>query len=166
MASVHKPSNLFPPGYQFAVPVLVLFPLGLPSDLGPYGLTFHDLRHAFASLLLAFGFMIPYVSQQLGHSSAKITLDTYGHILEEGHRLDREATLQRFGNAFHGATRVLLRQEVPGAETAKTLINLEPAIGLEPMTCALRVRRTASHSRYLSLPSQKPHHSWDLHKQQ
>jgi len=37
MASVHKPSNLFPPGYQFAVPVLVLFPLGLPSDLGPYG---------------------------------------------------------------------------------------------------------------------------------
>jgi len=120
MASVHKPSNLFPPGYQFAVPVLVLFPLGLPSDLGPYGLTFHDLRHAFASLLLAFGFMIPYVSQQLGHSSAKITLDTYGHILEEGHRLDREATLQRFENAFHGATRVLLRQEVPGAETAKT----------------------------------------------
>ncbi len=37
MASVHKPSNLFPPGYQFAVPVLVLLPLGLPSDLGPYG---------------------------------------------------------------------------------------------------------------------------------
>ncbi len=38
----------------------------------------------FASLLLAFGYMIPYVSQQLGHSSAKITLETYGHILEEG----------------------------------------------------------------------------------
>jgi integrase len=47
-------------------------------------LTFHDLRHAFASLLLAFGYMIPYVSQQLGHSSAKIVLETYGHILEEG----------------------------------------------------------------------------------
>ena len=47
------------------------------------------------------------------------------------------------------------------------LINLEPAIGLEPMTCALRVRRTASRrSRHLSLLSQKPHHSWGLFNQQ
>jgi integrase len=41
----------------------------------------YGLRHAFASLLLAFGYMIPYVSQQLGHSM--ITLDTYGHILDD-----------------------------------------------------------------------------------
>jgi hypothetical protein len=36
-----------------------------------------------------------------------VTLDTYGHILEEGHRLDREATLQRFEDTFRGATWVL-----------------------------------------------------------
>ncbi len=30
---------------------------------------------------------------------AKLTLDTYGHILEEGHRLDREATLQKLEDA-------------------------------------------------------------------
>ena len=46
-------------------------------------------------------------------------------------------------------------------------MRLEPAIGLEPMTCALRVRRTASRrSRHLSLLSQKPHHSWGLFNQQ
>ena len=31
-------------------------------------LTFHDLRHAYASLMLAFGYTVLYVSQQLGHS--------------------------------------------------------------------------------------------------
>jgi len=46
MASVHKPPNLFPPGYQFAVPVLVLFPLGAPVRSGPI------LLPAFRSSLL------------------------------------------------------------------------------------------------------------------
>jgi integrase len=39
-------------------------------------LTFHGLRHAYASLMLAFGYTVLYVSQQLGRSSAKVTLDT------------------------------------------------------------------------------------------
>lgn len=58
------------------------------SERRPY------LRHAFASLLLVFGTVL-YVSRQLGHSSAKLTLDTYGHVVEEGHRLDREGTLRK-----------------------------------------------------------------------
>jgi integrase len=55
-------------------------------------LRIHDLRHAYASLLLAFGETVLYASRQLGHSSAKLTLDTYGHLVEEGRRLDRDAT--------------------------------------------------------------------------
>ncbi len=47
-------------------------------------LTFHDLRHAYASLMLAFGYTVLYVSQQLGHSSAKVTLDTYGMSWRKG----------------------------------------------------------------------------------
>ncbi len=35
---------------------------------------------------ILFGYTIPYVRQQWGHSSAKVTLDTYGRILEEGPR--------------------------------------------------------------------------------
>ncbi len=65
----------------------------------------HDLRHAYASLLLAFGETVLYVSRQLGRGSAKLTLDTYGHLVEEGHRLDREATLRKLEEALHGAVR-------------------------------------------------------------
>jgi integrase len=40
----------------------------------------HDLRHSFASILLyELHAPIQYVSEQLGHSSIKMTIDTYGH---------------------------------------------------------------------------------------
>jgi len=57
-------------------------------------LRFHDLRHGFASLLLAWGEPILYVGQQLGHSNALFTLTTYAHLIREGRRLDREETLR------------------------------------------------------------------------
>jgi integrase len=41
---------------------------------------FHDLRHFFASLLIANGETLPYVRDQMGHSSIKVTVDTYGHL--------------------------------------------------------------------------------------
>jgi integrase len=42
----------------------------------------YDLRHSFASLLLAEGRSIHYVAKQLGHSPA-LTLATYGHVIDE-----------------------------------------------------------------------------------
>ncbi len=52
--------------------------------------------------------------------------------------------------------RVSQPKAVKGPETATSLKDLEPVIGLEPMTCALRVRRTATRtSRRTSLPSQQ-----------
>jgi integrase len=42
---------------------------------------FHELRHTCASLLLASGVGIKHVQAQLGHSSATITLDVYGHLM-------------------------------------------------------------------------------------
>ena len=41
----------------------------------------HDLRHAYATIRLLSGHNIGDVSYQLGHSSIKITYDTYGHWL-------------------------------------------------------------------------------------
>ena len=41
----------------------------------------HDLRHTYASIRLLRGHNIGDVSYQLGHSSIKITYDTYGHWL-------------------------------------------------------------------------------------
>lgn len=44
---------------------------------------FHDLRHTYASLLLANGAPMKYVQYQLGHSSITMTMDLYTHLLPE-----------------------------------------------------------------------------------
>ena len=46
-------------------------------------LSFHGLRHSCASLLLAAGVPVRDVSELLGHSDVRLTLNTYGHVLEE-----------------------------------------------------------------------------------
>jgi integrase len=46
----------------------------------PEGFRIHDLRHYFASLLIAAGLDIKTVQARLRHASAKTTLDTYGHL--------------------------------------------------------------------------------------
>lgn len=46
----------------------------------PEGFRIHDLRHYFASLLIAAGLDIKTVQTRLRHASAKTTLDTYGHM--------------------------------------------------------------------------------------
>ena len=46
----------------------------------------HFLRHTFASLLLQQGESLKYVQEQMGHSSIKMTADTYGHLVPGGNR--------------------------------------------------------------------------------
>ncbi len=48
---------------------------GIPPDF-----RYHDLRHYFASLLIASGSDVKVVQARLRHASAKTTLDTYGHL--------------------------------------------------------------------------------------
>lgn len=48
---------------------------GLPPTF-----TYHDLRHYFASLLIASGADVKIVQTRMRHASAKTTLDTYGHL--------------------------------------------------------------------------------------
>ena len=57
----------------------------------------HDLRHTAASLWIAAGVDIKTVSAWLGHSTAKLTLDTYGHLM--GTDADRVA-VSRVNRAF------------------------------------------------------------------
>ncbi|MCA1705646.1 MAG: tyrosine-type recombinase/integrase, partial [Actinobacteria bacterium] len=42
--------------------------------------TFHDLRHFYASLLIARGCSVKSVQRRLGHQPAVETLDIYGHL--------------------------------------------------------------------------------------
>lgn len=50
---------------------------GLPEDL-----RLHDLRHTAASLAIAAGADVKVVQRMLGHASATMTLDLYGHLLD------------------------------------------------------------------------------------
>jgi integrase len=56
------------------------------AELGIPGFHPHELRHTAASLAIASGADIKIVQQMLGHKSATMTLDQYGHLL--GDRLD------------------------------------------------------------------------------
>lgn len=49
---------------------------------GVTGATPYTLRHSFASLLLHEGRSVVYVARQLGHD-ARLTLSTYGHVIDE-----------------------------------------------------------------------------------
>lgn len=51
-------------------------------------ITFHDLRHSTASLLLSLGVHPKVVQEFLGHSQIGVTLDTYSHVMPT---LGREA---------------------------------------------------------------------------
>ncbi|WP_037351054.1 tyrosine-type recombinase/integrase [Anaeroarcus burkinensis] len=42
---------------------------------------FHDMRHTHATLLLAQGENIKVVQERLGHTTVRMTLDTYSHVL-------------------------------------------------------------------------------------
>lgn len=57
--------------------------------LGVPGLVPHELRHTAASLAIQAGANIKDVQQMLGHATATMTLDRYGHLLDES--VDRVA---------------------------------------------------------------------------
>lgn len=57
--------------------------------VGLDGLTPHELRHTAASLAIAAGASVKGVQRMLGHASATLTLDRYGHLF--GDELDAVA---------------------------------------------------------------------------
>ncbi|MHB1536727.1 MAG: site-specific integrase [Acidimicrobiales bacterium] len=59
---------------------------GLPEWATP-----HDLRHFYASTLIRSGASIKVVQTRLGHASAKVTLDVYGHLFRDEDDRTRQA---------------------------------------------------------------------------
>jgi integrase len=51
-------------------------------------ITLHDLRHTSATLLINQGVHAKIISERLGHSDIRITMNTYGHVLRKA---DQEA---------------------------------------------------------------------------
>lgn len=57
----------------------------------PAGTTPHDLRHHYASVLLAGGESVVAVAERLGHENATLVLTTYGHLMPDSEDRTRRA---------------------------------------------------------------------------
>src|SRR5439155_24453838 len=64
-------------------------------------LSLHSLRHGFASLVIAKGLNVVFVSRQLGHANPTVTLSTYAHLFE---RADHAQAASEALEASYAAT--------------------------------------------------------------
>lgn len=65
------------------------------------GFRFHDLRHSYASALIEQGETIVYISRQLGHADAAITLKVYAHLMRsENPEAARKLDENLFGSSM------------------------------------------------------------------
>ncbi len=60
-----------------------LFTTAVKKAKLPVGTTSHDLRHHYASVLLAAGESVIAVAERLGHENASLVLSTYGHLMPD-----------------------------------------------------------------------------------
>ena len=58
---------------------------------GPAGLRLHDLPHSYASALIQAGESVKTVQVRMGHASAMVTLDVYGHLWPDSEERTRAA---------------------------------------------------------------------------
>jgi integrase len=104
------------------------------TAVGLPGLVPHELRHTAASLAIAAGASIKGVREMLGHASATLTLDRYGHLF--GDELD--AVAERL--ELHRAD--FLRTEAPLAAPAS-----RPQPADKSLSCPGRIRTRGTRFR-------------------
>ncbi len=73
---VDEMGNLHRPGY-----ITLTFRRMIRKSGLPY-ISFHDLRHSCATMLLSLGFSMKAVQEQLGHSMYATTANTYAHVYD------------------------------------------------------------------------------------
>ena len=76
------------------------------AEVGIEGLTPHGLRHTTASLAISAGANVKVVQRMLGHATAAMTLDRYGHLFDD----DLAGVADALGKAIK-STAVSLRYE-------------------------------------------------------
>jgi integrase len=83
------------------------------DELGFEGLVPHGLRHTTASLAISAGANVKVVQRLLGHATASMRLDRYGHLLND----DLSGVADALGRAIDSTTvslRYSGRQSVDG----------------------------------------------------
>jgi integrase len=73
------------------------------AGLPPVG--FHACRHTYASTLIIAGESVVVVQRRLGHESAAMTLDVYGHLFPDADDRTRAAIDAMYGTSGHGDLR-------------------------------------------------------------
>jgi len=79
------------------------------------GVRLHDMRHAFATMLLNSGVHPKIASEALGHSTVGITLDTYSHVLPNMHGVAAAAIQEALGGIIE------LRRTSPDQDNVRPL---------------------------------------------
>ncbi len=98
---------------------------------------FHDLRHTFASLMIAQGEHPKTIQEAMGHSSIAMTMNTYAHLLP---RLQEEAADRLEAALFPGGRQAVDKLALEGEGVGrKPLIDLAGPEGIEPPTRGLGV---------------------------
>ncbi len=92
----------------------------------------YDLRHTFASLLIAAGKNPLYIARQMGHYSAGFTLDIYGHLMESVPRAQVEWIDEIvFPEGFEAALKLHL-SGAPSDATACSLVQSAEVLEAAP----------------------------------
>lgn len=71
--------------------------------------SFHVLRHTYASLLIAAGTHLTAIQERMGHTSIKITSDTYGHLYPAEDDRTRKAIDDAFSTDTDGGQAIATR---------------------------------------------------------
>ena len=111
--------------------------MGLPC-------TPHDLRHSHVALLIADGTYPKTIQARLGHSSIRVTLDTYGHLFDG---MDEAAAPALDASARGGWCGVGPRgQRRDCRPRPLTWAFMVEVIGFEPTTSSVRGKRSSGLS--------------------
>ncbi len=95
----------------------------------------HDLRHTAASLWLGAGADPKAVQRILGHASAAMTMDLYGHLIDDDNLWDAATRVGKSGDRSRTPPpNHKKRKTAAQGDTLLTSENRsEPPVGIEPM---------------------------------
>ena len=117
---------------------------------------FHDLRHTFASFLIAKNVHPKRIQALLGHSTIKITMDVYGHLMNEddndaaekvadlvfGGKVETTSTrgLSADSAAVASGSKTVATDEKVDREMSQVLEKMVAGVGIEPTTRGFSIR--------------------------
>jgi integrase len=81
-------------------------------------LSLHSLRHSYASMLIAAGLNVVFVSRQLGHANSSITLSVYAHLFAAAEHADTARTAIEANHRSLGVETAVETNVPPGASVA------------------------------------------------